>query len=131
MLLPTLLAIALLGLDPNQLQKSNYSQVVEHPNPNNGYEDYVRATDILRGDRFSVYLNWSPTDYEDRLAQKKEALNQKESADDAWAASLEAQLQLSSEIRDLGFPRCSVPVPRCSPGSGRCTSSCSRPSTPL
>ncbi|MFI5384669.1 MAG: hypothetical protein ACHQ50_00975 [Fimbriimonadales bacterium] len=97
------LAATVFALCPIQEQKSIYNQVVKQPNPNNGYEDYIRAADLLHGDNFSVYVNWSPNDYEDRLARKREASNQKGDVTGFWSNADEAQLQLSLKIRDLGF----------------------------
>jgi hypothetical protein len=55
--------------------KSLYEQVVVRSDPANGYEDYLRAADLLRDDVFSLYERWQPTslaDYEKQVAYFRE-----------------------------------------------------------
>ncbi len=93
------LSLAFIALVPGATQASLYSRVVEHPNPNNGYEDYLRAADIVQSGNAGAYLGWSKADYEDRLARKTASV-----ADGSgWSASEEAGLKLAKELHDLDY----------------------------
>jgi len=77
MILLPLLLLAFLPSSPLQEQKSNYQQVILRPDPFNGYDDYVRATDVLRGPELGVYLSWNPKQYEEMLEAKKTGTQRK------------------------------------------------------
>lgn len=62
MLLPlALFAVMLTGSQAPQ--QSLLRQVVPNPTGANGYEDYLKAADILREREASYYINWTPTKY--------------------------------------------------------------------
>lgn len=60
MLLLAAAAIALTGQNQNQDPpwRSDYSRIFLHPTGQNGYEEYVRAGDIIRNPAFGSYLNY-------------------------------------------------------------------------
>lgn len=48
-------------------QKSLLQQVVPNPTGANGYEDYLRAADMIDGAQLGIYLGWTPDTYEELL----------------------------------------------------------------
>jgi hypothetical protein len=61
----------LLSPGAQQPHKTLLEQVVPNPTGTNGYEDYLRAAELLRGPDFGNYINWSPDRYEELVEQLK------------------------------------------------------------
>lgn len=80
-LLPLLICVRAPSHGPAFQQKSLYQQVVEKPDPNNGYEDYLRAADMVNDGCGDVFYFWKPgppkeedPDTAPDLAQKRKAI---------------------------------------------------------
>jgi len=82
-----------------QDHKTNYQRVITHPDPANGYEDYLRASDVLNSPDFGLYLSWTPKQYDELLAQKKDA----GSHDPEWTPPSDASLALAKQLRELDY----------------------------
>jgi hypothetical protein len=67
----------MLALAPVQERRQTlYEQIVKKPDINNGYEDYIRAADMLKDGLFSHYARWSPKSlqqFEDSVRARTEA----------------------------------------------------------
>jgi len=63
MLLLTCLASLLMGQTGDAQRPTLVQQVVTRHDPNNGYEDYVRAADVVRGTEIDAYFDWRPGQY--------------------------------------------------------------------
>jgi|GEM_PF-1013447 len=50
-------------------QRSLLQQVVPNPTGANGYEDYLKAADIVNDGMCSFYVNWTPNQYKDMVAR--------------------------------------------------------------
>lgn len=100
MLLP-LITFAYFALSPLQQPKSLYEQVIANPDPNNGFDDYIRAADVLNDGYADVYFRWRPGAY-DRL--KQIANDSKQPLTEAAFEHLKIQKQLD-DIGYLGVQR--------------------------
>src|SRR5438552_1747320 len=103
MILLSAIVYCLGGMPVADGQKSIYSQVVQHPDPNNGYEDYLRGADLARDWKLSMCLDWSPGRDRDILERKKLTWAQHDDPDVEWTALDEARLQWSKRLDDLGY----------------------------
>src|SRR5579862_4731605 len=109
-----LLATMLFSTSPVQQQRTNYQRVVEQPDPNNGYEDYVRASDMARGQELGLCLGWSERQYDDMLAEKQAILAHENDpatknplgeliTPDKWDSDQEARLAMAKQLHDMGY----------------------------
>lgn len=86
--------------------KSLYQQVITHPDPYNGYDDYVRAADIVKDPLFGAYMSFREGDYARRVEDKKYATNPanlKEDPSLEWTAEDEARLALAKRLDGLDY----------------------------
>jgi hypothetical protein len=90
----TLLLAAFLSIQ----QPSLYQRVIERPDPNNGYDDYVRAADVIRGFEFDLCANWTPRQYDDLLAAKASNDPSRQ-----WTDRDEARLSLAHTLNGLDY----------------------------
>ncbi|HTQ10044.1 MAG TPA: hypothetical protein VMI31_08245 [Fimbriimonadaceae bacterium] len=86
-----------------QGSKSNYGQIVQHPNPNNGYEDYLRASDIAQGYQCATLISWYPNESAQLLASKHEMTDPAGNVASDWTPEDEAMLALSKQLDQLGY----------------------------
>ena len=50
-----------------QSPRSLFDEIIGRPTGNNGYEEFVRAADVVRGTTFYTYQGWTPNLYEEAL----------------------------------------------------------------
>ena len=62
------LAFAFVAITGAQTPHSWFEEVIGHATGNNGYEEYIRAADIVRTPTFYTYQGWTPNRYEEALA---------------------------------------------------------------
>jgi len=107
MLLLSLISAAALAASQSQGYQSNYSRVIQHPNPNNGYEDYIRATDVAHGDDLGQLLGFTPQAYDQMLADKQSILagqgGDSKGSKSEWTKEDEANLAIAKELHELGY----------------------------
>src|SRR5215813_2988821 len=60
-----------LAASPIQGHRSLYSQIVARSEPTNGYEDYLRAADLVYDRDFNGYITFSSDSYPRELKSKK------------------------------------------------------------
>jgi hypothetical protein len=94
-------------------QKSLYGQVITHPDPNNGYDDYVRAADVVNGVDADLYFYWAPKQYDEMLAAKQAALEREKTlpkdagagalAEYGWDDHQERRLQIAKALHEKDF----------------------------
>lgn len=96
----SLIATASISLFSVPQTKSIYDQVVQHPDLNNGYCDYVRGADLVSDPSVTVYGAWSPKQYDQALEDKSAML-----ATDprSWTAESEKELQLKRHLHELDY----------------------------
>lgn len=95
------LAASLLFLGQSlQQPKTLYQQIVSQPDPNNGYEDYIRAAEMYRGSEAYRLMNWTPDQYEQMLEAKKVRLAGNGTAEDSgpWTADEEKMLEAAKQL---------------------------------
>jgi hypothetical protein len=91
----------LLGHHPVQGRETIYRQVVEKPDINNGYEDYLRAADMVTHHaRLGVFMSWTPKQYQELLADKQTRADAKKEDDWAWSDVDELRLSIAREVKD-------------------------------
>ncbi|HWA82553.1 MAG TPA: hypothetical protein VG820_03905 [Fimbriimonadaceae bacterium] len=84
--------------------RTNYQRIVAHPNPANGYEDYVRASDIVHNDDLSLLLNWTPQQYDQMVQRKKETLAAPDTAPiKPWDDNDERLLAFAKRLHALDY----------------------------
>jgi hypothetical protein len=93
------LALAL-SLLPTQQVQTLYQQVITKPDINNGYEDYLRAADIVTpSSRLDVYLFWTPKLYSQTLEEKRYRLDPE--SNPRWTEQDEVRFQMVSKLKEL------------------------------
>lgn len=86
--------------------KSLYEQVITHPDPYNGYDDYVRAADIVKEPEFSSYATFGAGTVARLVEDKKYATNPENLKEDpslAWTPEDEARLNLAKRLDALDY----------------------------
>ncbi|HWA82554.1 MAG TPA: hypothetical protein VG820_03910 [Fimbriimonadaceae bacterium] len=85
-------AVAASAPAPAPQAKSLYDQVISNPDPNNGFEDYIRAADLVNDGFARSYYAWQPGTY-DRLA-----------ANESGMSALDRErLRLAKELDQVGY----------------------------
>jgi len=102
MLLLSLLPGIVLGLLQVQPQ-TNFDRVIRRPDPSNGYDDYVRATDFVNTPELDACLSWSPEQLDEMLAAKRAALTHPADPKLGWGPADEAKLGVARRLHDLDF----------------------------
>ncbi|HVT14215.1 MAG TPA: hypothetical protein VHE55_18275 [Fimbriimonadaceae bacterium] len=83
--------------------QTNYQRIVVHPNPANGYEEYVRATDVVHNYKLSLLLSWTPGQYDD-LRHAKEAVFEKPARGPGkWSDDDDQRLAYAKQLHDLDY----------------------------
>lgn len=95
MLLP-LITFTFFALSSLQQPKSLYEQVIANPNPNNGFDDYIRAADVLNDGHADLFYRWTPGAY-DRVKQIVD--DSKQPPSDAVLQ----HLQMEKQLDDIGY----------------------------
>lgn len=86
--------------------KSLYEQVITHPDPYNGYDDYVRAADVVEDPEFSTYATFGAGTYARMVEDKKYATNPANLKQDPaleWTPEDEARLNLGKRLDALDY----------------------------
>lgn len=83
-------------------QKPLYQQIVTQSDPNNGFEDYLRACDLHRSLNLGALEGWTPDRYEQLLADKKAVLASPSDAE-SWDADDEAALEAARKLDDNSY----------------------------
>ena len=112
--LPLLLGLVF-GPVPTQHYQNNCRRIITQPDPNNGYEDYVRATDLLHGSDLNLCLTYSDQQFQEMASEKEWTIahaNDPESQDPKtgekvghrkWTDEDEANLTIAKQLHELGF----------------------------
>src|ERR1700736_3339404 len=102
MLLPVLAGF-FIGFSAPQQHETNYQIVVQHVDTNNGYIDYVRATDLVQGLELDMCLSWSPSQYDELAAVKRGVETHPEDRSRSWSAADEARLAIAERLHQMDF----------------------------
>ncbi len=87
---------AVLILAPAFQDRSLYKEIVPAPTGKNGYEEYLQAADLLTDGLFSVYLNWSPSQYKE-MQEANSRLK-----DGEWS-NTQPQLDLAKNLSKMDY----------------------------
>src|SRR5579862_2665606 len=82
---------------------SNFSVAINRPDPNNGYDDYVRATDLIESPELELCLDWSPSQVDQLLASKSAAAAHPGDPKHPWGQEDETKLAIAQRIHDLDY----------------------------
>lgn len=110
MLLLPLFVSLLFAPQNSQQNQSIFQRVVARPDPKNGYEDYVRACDLVKGSMLDEYLSWTPDRYNE-LANTKQLAARGGDPRIRWQSTDEARLATEESLRGqdyLGVQRAMV-----------------------
>jgi hypothetical protein len=79
-----------------------YQRVVTRPDINNGYEDYIRAADMVdHNPRLDAYLLWTPKSFSQELARKQAGFDSKSGS--GWTERDEMRLNILRELKDTDY----------------------------
>jgi hypothetical protein len=102
MLCLALAASLLLIQPPAQGSQTLYQRVITRPDFNNGYEDYIRAADMIgHNPRLDAYLYWTPKSYSQELARKQAGYDIK--SESGWSERDEMRLNILRELKDMDY----------------------------
>ncbi len=96
------LTVALFA-SPAIQEPSIYRRVITRPDPNNGYDDYVRAADLVKGVGVDECLNWRPERLDELKSAKLAASVKRGDPRTEWTQYDEERLAAEERLRGLDY----------------------------